>query len=99
MSSEIFNEVDETLKVEDETEEPKSKEFRIEGEEVDEEVEMEDDNFYANLAEELEDNILNKISSQLRGEFGSGDYHTIDNIENSCECELVLYTFPRKLKR
>jgi hypothetical protein len=62
MSSEIFNEVDETLKVEDETEEPKSKEFRIEGEEVDEEVEMEDDNFYANLAEELEDNILNKIS-------------------------------------
>ena len=43
MSSEIFNEVDETLKVEDETEEPKSKEFRIEGEEVDEEVEMEDD--------------------------------------------------------
>ena len=69
MSSEIFDEVDETLKVEDETEEPKSKEFRIEGEEVEEELELEQDNFYANLAEELDDNILNKISSQLRGEF------------------------------
>ena len=69
MSSEIFDEVDETLKVEDETVEPKSKEFRIEGEEVEEELELEQDNFYANLAEELDDNILNKISSQLRGEF------------------------------
>src|SRR5210317_155605 len=69
MSSEIFDEVDETLKVEDETVEPKSKEFRIEGEEVEEELELEQDNFYANLAEELDDNILNKISSQLRGEY------------------------------
>ena len=33
MSSEIFEE-DDTLKVEEQSEEPKSKEFRIEGEEV-----------------------------------------------------------------
>ena len=69
MSSEIFDEVDETLKVEDETVEPKSKEFRIEGEEVEEEVEVAQDNFYANLADELSDNILSKISSQLRAEY------------------------------
>jgi hypothetical protein len=68
MSSEIFEE-DDTLKVQDESTEPKAKEFRIEGEEVDEEVEVEDDNFYANLAEELDDNILAKISSQLRGDY------------------------------
>jgi len=69
MSSEIFKEEDDTLKVVDETEEPKSKEFKIEGEEVEEELEVAQDNFYANLAEELDDNILSKISSQLRSEY------------------------------
>ena len=69
MSSEIFKEEDDTLKVIDETEEPKSKEFRIEGEEVEEELEVAQDNFYANLAEELDDNVLSKISSQLRAEY------------------------------
>ena len=69
MSSEIFDEVDETLKVEDETNEPQSKEFRIEGEEVEEELEVGQENFYTNLADELDDNVLSKISSQLRAEY------------------------------
>jgi hypothetical protein len=68
MSSEIFEE-DDTLKVEDETIEPKSKEFRIEGEEVEEEQVVAQEDFYANLAEELDDNILAKISSQLRADY------------------------------
>ena len=68
MSSEIFEE-DDTLKVEENTEEPKSKEFRIEGEEIEEEVVVAENNFYSNLAEELDDNILQKISSQLKGEY------------------------------
>jgi hypothetical protein len=68
MSSEIFEE-DDTLKVEDETIEPKSKEFRIEGEEIEEEQVVAQDDFYANLAEELEDSVLSKISSQLRGDY------------------------------
>jgi len=68
MSSEIFEE-DDTLKVEDETIEPKSKEFRIEGEEIEEEQVVAQDDFYANLAEELEDSVLAKISSQLRGDY------------------------------
>ena len=61
MSSEIFEE-DETLKVEDEVESPTEKPFRIEGDEVEEEVELEEENFYANLAEELSSNVLSKIS-------------------------------------
>ncbi len=68
MSSEIFEE-DDTLKIEDETIEPKSKEFRIEGEEIEEEQVVAQDNFYANLAEELEDSVLSKISSQLRSDY------------------------------
>jgi len=68
MSSEIFEE-DDTLKVEDETIEPKSKEFRIEGEEIEEEQVVAQNDFYANLAEELEDSVLAKISSQLRGDY------------------------------
>jgi len=68
MSSEIFEE-DDTLKIEDETIEPKSKEFRIEGEEIEEEQVVAQDDFYANLAEELEDSVLSKISSQLRGDY------------------------------
>jgi hypothetical protein len=68
MSSEIFEE-DDTLKVEENTQEPKSKEFRIEGEEIEEEVVVAENNFYSNLAEELDDNILQKISSQLKGEY------------------------------
>ena len=69
MSSEIFKEEDETLKVVDETEEPKSKSFKIEGEEIDEEVEVAEDSFFANLAEELEENTLAKISSTLRADY------------------------------
>ena len=69
MSSEIFKEEDDTLKVVDETEEPKQKSFKIEGEEVDEEIEVQQENFFSNLAEELEDNVLSKISSQLRAEY------------------------------
>jgi len=68
MSSEIFEE-DNTLKIEDETIEPIEKEFRIEGDEVDEEQVVAQENFYANLAEELDDNVLRKISSQLTGEY------------------------------
>jgi hypothetical protein len=59
MSSEIFEE-DDTLKVQDETIEPKSKEFRIEGEEIEEEQVVAQDDFYANLAEELEDSVFKK---------------------------------------
>ena len=69
MSSEIFKEEDETLKVVDETEEPKSKSFKIECEEIDEEVEVAEDSFFANLAEELEENTLAKISSTLRADY------------------------------
>ena len=68
MSSEIFEE-DNTLKVEDETITPTEKEFRIEGDEVDEEQVVAQENFYANLAEELDDNVLRKISSQLTQEY------------------------------
>ncbi len=68
MSSEIFEE-DETLKVENETTEPTAKNFRIEGEEVEEEQVVAQENFYANLAEELDDNILTKISSSLRADY------------------------------
>ena len=46
MSSEIFKEEDDTLKVVDETEEPKQKSFKIEGEEVDEEIEVQQENFF-----------------------------------------------------
>ena len=58
------------LKVEDSVQTPKQDvQYKIEGEEVDEEEVVGQSDFYANLAEELEETVLNKISSQLVEEY------------------------------
>ena len=58
------------LKVEDSVQTPKQDvQYKIEGEEVDEEEVVGQSDFYANLAEELEETVLNKISSQLVQEY------------------------------
>ena len=60
----------EEIKVEDAFETPKQDvEYKIEGEEVDEEEVVGQSDFYANLAEELDETVLNKISSQLVQEY------------------------------
>jgi hypothetical protein len=60
----------EEIKVEDAFETPKQDvEYKIEGEEVDEEEVVGQSDFYANLAEELDETVLNKISSQLVEEY------------------------------
>jgi len=58
------------LKVEDSVQTPKQDvQYKIEGEEVDEEEVVGQSDFYANLAEELDETVLNKISSQLVEEY------------------------------
>ena len=58
------------LKVEDSVQTPKQDvQYKIEGEEVDEEEVVGQSDFYANLAEELDETVLNKISSQLVQEY------------------------------
>jgi hypothetical protein len=58
------------LKVEDSVQAPKQDvQYKIEGEEVDEEEVVGQSDFYANLAEELDETVLNKISSQLVQEY------------------------------
>jgi hypothetical protein len=60
----------EELKVEDSVQAPKQDvQYKIEGEEVDEEEVVGQSDFYANLAEELDETVLNKISSQLVEEY------------------------------
>jgi hypothetical protein len=60
----------EELKVEDSVQTPKQDvQYKIEGEEVDEEEVVGQSDFYANLAEELDETVLNKISSQLVQEY------------------------------
>jgi hypothetical protein len=60
----------EELKVDDSLETPNQNvEYKIEGEEVDEEEVVGQSDFYANLAEELDETVLNKISSQLVEEY------------------------------
>ena len=60
----------EELKVEDSVQTPKQDvQYKIEGEEVDEEEVVGQSDFYANLAEELDETVLNKISSQLVEEY------------------------------
>jgi hypothetical protein len=60
----------EELKVEDSVQAPKQDvQYKIEGEEVDEEEVVGQSDFYANLAEELDETVLNKISSQLVQEY------------------------------
>ena len=58
------------LKVEDSAQTPNQDvKFKIEGEEVEEEEVVGQSDFYANLAEELDETVLNKISSQLVQEY------------------------------
>jgi len=58
------------LKVEDSVQTPKQDvQYKIEGEEVDEEEVVGQSDFYANLSEELDETVLNKISSQLVEEY------------------------------
>jgi hypothetical protein len=58
------------LKVEDSVQTSKQDvQYKIEGEEVDEEEVVGQSDFYANLAEELDETVLNKISSQLVQEY------------------------------
>jgi hypothetical protein len=60
----------EELKVDDSLETPNQNvEYKIEGEEVDEEEVVGQSDFYANLAEELDETVLRKISSQLVEEY------------------------------
>ena len=60
----------EELKVEDSVQAPKQDvQYKIEGEEVDEEEVVGQSDFYANLAEELDETVLRKISSQLVEEY------------------------------